>query len=235
MDSKVYLSNTFYKDNEIQKCYIYKIETEPYIDTKNIYPTNTNLMNVSVTQIFPNKNKVKFLLWNGVNEFAHSFLYYSRKDGLLLDGFGIGINVLNLDEETYKKIHKKASQILYDMLMTDGYDEISQIIADKRMKYENGGLSIKGNASIHHAKIRSLSGPDIYLMLTGGAFSNLLEVLGIANTKLKNPVTCDIMASLSEDTTLNVSNADGSVNFKYHDTAFNETVRNVNGTMEIFI
>lgn len=135
MESKVYIANSFVKDHKVLKCNVYKIVS--FADS------------FSVTYYFSNTKKEKITVKSKTNELKWDWLFYSPEDGLILDGFGIGINVLNLDEETYKKINRVASIRLMDIFNTGEYDNINQISSNKHLKYENGRLSPTKNANIY--------------------------------------------------------------------------------------
>lgn len=189
MESKIYISNTCLLNRQIQACATFKITINENNFMVKKYDTGDEVITIQ-------KNA----------SFVCDWISYSPVIGLFLDNICVGINLFNLDNETYDRIQKTSLPTLFNVLQQNNLDQIEQCTSDKRIKNING-LHLYGKCEMHY--ISNTNG----LTFTCGAFSNLIKYC--SNTKYTGLATVNVDATFEEGSKCIVSGTDDNIKITY--------------------
>lgn len=191
MSTKIYLSNTCYKNEKILNCSTFKITVNAdYFVVKKYGNFGNN------TIIVVQKN---FL-------FTYKWISYSPISGLFLNNICVGENIFNLDEDSYFKMQSISFPTLFKKLHENNFDRIEQVTSDQKIKLVGDKINLYGNSEMHSIS-KTNDGT-----FTCGAFSNLMNFLQY--TPVTSPININIGTIFEGDSKCHTSGVD-NITFTY--------------------
>lgn len=189
MSTKIYLSNTRYKNEKNLNCSTFKITMNTdYFVVKKYGSIKTIIV---VQKKFP---------------FTYNWISYSPISGLFLDNICVGENIFNLDEDSYFKMQSISLPTLFKKLHENNFDRIEQVTSDQKIKLVGDKINLYGNSEMHSIS-KTNDGT-----FTCGAFSNLMNFLQY--TPVTSLININIGTIFEGDSKCHTSGAD-NITFTY--------------------
>jgi hypothetical protein len=143
------------------------------------------------------------------SSYTCDWMSYSPLTGLFLDNICVGINLFNLDAESYTNVQKISLPTLFNVLRQNNLDQIEQVTSDQRIKIIDGIQHVNGTNKIHCISNTNPNG-STYMC---GAFGDLTKYC--PNTKLPGLTKINLDMTFEEGSKCVISNTDENISYKY--------------------